>query len=131
MASTVLFMFIFGVIELCFVLFMYNTAAEAARETTRWASVRGALCSNPNISSCPATLTQVQDFGKTIPGASKMTVQAWYCNSDGTTNCVQNISNALQGNIVKVTVSYTFASVPYVSKGALTVSSTSQSVIWQ
>jgi Flp pilus assembly protein TadG len=131
LASTIFFMFIFGVIELCFVMFMYNTAAESARETSRWASVRGALCSNPNISSCPATLDQVQQFGVTIPGASKMTVQAWWCNSDGKTNCVQNPANALQGNIVKVRVSYTFAKVPFVVNGAMTVSSTSEAVIWQ
>jgi Flp pilus assembly protein TadG len=131
LASTVFFLFLFGVIELCFVLFMYNTAAEAARETTRWASVRGASCANPNISSCPATLDQVQSFGQTIPGASKMTVQAWWCNQDGQTNCVQNPANALMGNVVKVKVSYTFAKVPFVSQSAMSVSSTSSSVIWQ
>lgn len=130
-SSTVFFMFIFGLMELCFLLFMFNTAAESARETTRWASVRGTVCSNPHISSCPATLADVQDFAKTLPGAGKMTVQAWWCNKDGVTNCIQSPSNAQQGNIVKVKVSYTFASVPYVSSGALSVSSTSSAVIWQ
>jgi len=131
LSSAVFFIFIFGVFELCLVLFMYNTAAGAARETTRWASVRGALCSNLSIGSCPATLSQVQDYGKTLPGAGNMSVQVWWCNSDGQTNCVQNPSNAQQGNVVKVNVSYTFASVPFVSKGALTVASTSAAVIWQ
>lgn len=130
-ASGIFFIFIFGFIELCVVLFMYNTAAEAARETTRWASVRGTTCSNPNISSCPATLAQVQAYGATLPGASTMNVQVWWCQPDGQTGCVQDASHAAQGNVVKVKVSYAFATIPYVSKSALTVASTSESVMWQ
>jgi Flp pilus assembly protein TadG len=140
-ASTVLFMFIFGLMQLCIVLFMYNTVAEAARETTRWASVRGATssvtsngvttCSNPNITGCPATTSAIQSFAQSFIGGTGITAQTWWCNSDGQTNCVQTQSNAQPGNIVKVKVAYSFATVPFVSKGALTVSSTSEMVIWQ
>lgn len=130
-SASILFLLVFGLMELCIALFMYNTAAEAARETTRWASVRGSTCSNPNITACPATLAQVQSYGKNLVGASAMTVQAWWCNADGVTNCVQSPTNAHMGNIIKVKVSYTFSSIPFVTKSALAVSSTSEAVIWQ
>jgi Flp pilus assembly protein TadG len=138
LASTVLFLFVFGLMELCIVFFMYNTVAEAARETSRWASVRGTgsyvtsgVCTNPNITGCPATTTAIQSFAQSFIGGPSMTVQTSWCNSDGVTNCSTSQSNALPGNIVKIKVSYTFGSVPFISKSALTVSSTSEMVIWQ
>ncbi len=141
LASSVFFLFVFGFMELCMLLFMYNTVAEAARETSRWASVRGASssvtsggvtsCSNPYITQCPATVTQIQNYAKSFIGGSGMTVVPSWCNSDGQTNCVQSQSNAIKGNIVKVKVTYTFANIPFVSKNALSVSSTSEMVIWQ
>jgi Flp pilus assembly protein TadG len=141
LSASVLFLFIFGLMELCIVFFMYNTVAEAARETTRWASVRGSnssvtsngvtSCSNPNITGCPASTAGIQSFAQSFIGGPGMTVQTWWCNADGQTNCVQSQSNALPGNIVKVKVAYTFGTVPFVSKSAMTVSSTSEMVIWQ
>lgn len=134
MSAIILVGFFLGVMGLCLVFFMYNTAAEAARETTRWASVRGTDCSNPNITdgSCPsvgggATTAQVQAYGKSLPGAGGMTVTVKWCNSSGASCATTNLG---AGNTVKVTEAFTFASVPFVSRGALTVSSTSQSVIW-
>lgn len=141
LASSVLFIFIFGLMQLCIVFFMYNTTAEVARETSRWASVRGTTssvtsngvtsCANPNISGCPASTSSIQSFAQSFVGGPGLTVQSWWCNSDGQTNCVTSQSNALPGNIVKVKVSYSFATVPFVSRSALTVSSTSEVVIWQ
>ena len=129
--STVLFSFLIAVIELCFIFFMYNSTAQVAREASRWASVRGTTCSNPTITSCPATVAQIQSFAAGLPGGSAMNVQVWFCNSDGATNCVQNAANAKGGNIVKTNASFRFASVPFISRDALTVSSTSEMVIWQ
>ena len=141
LASTVFFAFVFGFMELCTVLFMYTSVAEAAREASRWASVRGASssvtsggvtsCANPYITQCPATATQVQNYAKNFVGGPGMTVNVWWCNSDGQTNCTTSNSNALKGNIVKVKVFYNFASVPFVARTGLTVGSTSEMVIWQ
>lgn len=140
-ASLVLSAFLFGFMELCMVFFVFTTAAESAREASRWASVRGTAssvtvngvtsCNNPNISGCPATSAQIQSVGRTLPGAGDMSIQVWWCNSDGQTNCVQNSSNALPGNIVKVKATHTFVSIPFVRNVPLSVSSTSEMVIWQ
>jgi len=140
-SAVVLFTFVFGIIEFCIVLFMFNTAAEAARATSRWASVRGTDCNNPGITdgTCPggagatgATVqTAAQTFLKNIPGAGGMTVTLQWCTAAGacgTTNL--GAGAATSPNTVQAKVSYTFAYVPFVTRNPLTVSSTSQSVIW-
>jgi Flp pilus assembly protein TadG len=141
--ASVVFLLIFGIMELSIVLFTYNSVAEAAREACRWACVRGinssitsngaTTCANPNMTICPAQISDIQNYAERMPGMSSpnATVSVSWCNSDGVTNCVTSESNAKPGNMVKVTVSYTFASVPFVSKQALTLSSTSEEVIWQ
>lgn len=133
LSSSILFLFMFGVIGFGVVFFMENTAAEAARETSRWASVRGTDCDNPQIKggSCVngvgATATQIQAYGKSLPGAGAMTVGVQWCNSAGASCGTANLG---AGNTVQVKVSYQFASIPFVTTKALSVSSTSESVIW-
>lgn len=133
LSSSILFMLMFGVIGFGVVFFMENTTAEAARETSRWASVRGTDCDNPQITdgSCVngvgATAQQIQAYGKSLPGASGMTVSVQWCNSAGASCGTANLG---AGNTVRVKVSYQFASVPFVTTKALSVSSTSESVIW-
>ncbi|MFZ0744668.1 MAG: TadE/TadG family type IV pilus assembly protein [Terracidiphilus sp.] len=143
LAASVLFTFIFGLMELCIVLFTFNSVGEAAREASRWASVRGTTssvtsggttsCANPNITACPAQATDIQNYAEKLPGisASNVTVSVSWCNSDGVTNCTTSEANATPGNVVKVNVSYVFASVPFVTNKTLSVSSTSENVIWQ
>jgi Flp pilus assembly protein TadG len=142
LSSLVLYILTFGFMQLCLVFFMFNTTAEVARETSRWASVRGTAssvtvngvtsCANPNITECPATITQIQNFAmSSLAGSGGMNVQVWWCNADGQTNCVQTQGNATPGHVVKVNVSYTFANVPFVRNAPLAVSSTSEMVIWQ
>lgn len=141
LCANVFFAFIFGFMEVCVVLLMMNSVTESARQAARWASVRGAnssvtvngttSCGNPNITTCPAQGSDVQTFAKGLPGMSAATVTVNWCNSDGTTGCTTSPSNAKPGNIVKVKVSYKFASVPWVSKTALTFSSTAEKVVWQ
>lgn len=143
-AATVYFTILFGFLELCMVLFMMNSVSEAARQAARWASVRGTTssvtsngttsCANPNITTCPALATDIQSFAEKQPGmttnSSIITVTVNWCSADGT-GCSTSQSNATPGHVVKVKVSYRFASVPYFSSAALTMSSTAEKVIWQ
>jgi len=138
LSAVLLFAFLFGVTAFCVMLFMRSTAAEAARETSRWASVRGTDCNNPQITdgTCPASLAQVAAYGQSLPGAAGMTVTVQYFTPAGAS---AGTTNQGEGGAVKVTVAYTFASVPLMPKSnalsfsktsAITLSSTSQSVIW-
>ena len=135
--------FCIGFLELCMVLFYLHCIGEASRQTARWASVRGTAssvssgtattCVNPNISTCPAAVSDVQAYGQSQPGmnATNTVVAVNWCNSDGTTGCTNDPSNAQPGHIVKVTVTYKFARVPFVSGGAFNFTSSAEKVIWQ
>ena len=131
LTSWLLSIFIFGLVELCLVIFSYNTAAEAARNTARWLSVQGgsAIANSASVNS-----TAITAYVRSIPGAAGMTPTVQWCQVSGsTTTCggTANSSNASPGNLVQVQVQYVFTSVPFISKGSLTATSTSQMVIWQ
>jgi Flp pilus assembly protein TadG len=124
LASIILFTLVFGVIAICLALYTYNVVAEAARDGSRYAMVRGSQCNSfadcPNVSS-----TQIQTYvqGVGFPGidSSSLTVAATW--PDG---------NEKPGSRVAVTVSYNFPlSIPFVPNRTLAMASTSQVVISQ
>jgi Flp pilus assembly protein TadG len=136
-SAGVLFMFVFGFIELCLVIFSYNTAAEAARNTARWLSIKGVSSCTPNGISCIPSAAAITAHVQSIPGAGQMTPTVQWCT--GTTSCsaTATAANAAAGDLVQVQVSYTYPMVSFVTSflpsasQALTVTSTSQMVIWQ
>lgn len=149
--SMIVFMpFFFAIIQFSYGLYVYNYVAEAAREGTRWAVVRGYECGqNMSSSFCSPTAAKttgavgsdiqsyVQNLG--FPGMNKSSVSvssSWYtgsatkprswspCTSGGSTICNQ------PGNQVQVTVSYPVPiPIPFWKKLTLNVKSTSQMVI--
>lgn len=135
------FMFCIGFLELCLALFSLHCVGEASRQAARWASVRGTAssvtsgtstsCVNPNISTCPAAASDVATYAQGQPGMTGASVTVNWCNSDGLTGCTTSASNALPGNIVKVTVSYRFAKLPFFRNAGLTLNSSAEKVIWQ
>lgn len=152
----ILFPLMFGIIDFSRALYAYHWVSYAAREGTRWASVRGAACptSNPLPGGCPATVAQIQTFVQSIhpPG------MAYVAGSCATPGCVSvstswlNPSTAYGGSaadctnggnlgvnspgcIVQVQVNYYFGfSLPFldhVTGTTLDMQSTSQMVISQ
>ena len=123
-ASIIVFTLIFSVIAICLALYTYNVVAEAAREGSRYAMVRGSACNS--FANCPnVTSGQIQTYvqGVGFPGidSSSLTVAATW--PDGNKN---------PGSRVAVTVSYNFPlSIPFVPSRTLAMSSTSQMVISQ
>ncbi len=137
-SSMVFFAFTLGLMYAGYLFFMYQTAAEAARDGARWASVRGTNC-NTTITGCPLSATPSNDVQtyvqNDIPGASNMTVTTnWcipasgQCTYPGTGTWGTN--NIGQGDFVRVTVSYTIASVPFIKSSGVTLTSSAQHVIW-
>jgi Flp pilus assembly protein TadG len=157
-ALTVLMALMFGIIQMCLMFYCMNFAAEAAREATRYASVRGQnSCSTTSSSFTDCNLgptttgnpiqTYVQGLG--LPFASGMTASAtWWsptatsaptwtlaCTtlSDGTASPLgAGTGNQCNypGHAVQVTVSYPFPiQIPFVPASTLTVTSTSMMVI--
>jgi TadE-like protein len=131
---------IFLVIQICFALYAYNAVAEAAREATRYAAVRGSNSCNvlstfPNCNLGPTTTgnplqTAVQGFGYPISSGMTVTPTWWGPPSvDGNgstswpTQCTtlqdSNLNYCNQpGNQVNVVVSYSVSlPIPFVSQG--------------
>ena len=61
----ILFPLMLGIIDFSRALYAYHWVAYAAREGTRWASVRGAACTSP-MTSCNATAAQIQSYVQSI-----------------------------------------------------------------
>lgn len=142
-SASILLSMLFGIMELGLLFYAYNFVSEAAREATRWASVRGSTsCTNtPSLTDCNATKAEITAYvqGLGYPGvaSSNLSVTTTYLTattSGGTTTwstCSSGTCNAPQ-NAVNVQVSYPFPlGVPFIPITSITVASTSQMVIYQ
>ena len=61
MSVIITFVLIFGMIDFARAIYSYHFISNAAREATRFASVRGALCSS-SASPCPAAAADIQNY---------------------------------------------------------------------
>jgi Flp pilus assembly protein TadG len=129
---------IFGVIEFGRALYTYHFVSNAAREATRWASVRGQTCdSTVYTSACPAGPSDIQDFVSSIapPGIDKnpstLRVDAEWVIPPGKTNtCGKAPKNP--GCAVQVQVTYNFKFVlPFLPSSTYAMKSTSEMIISQ
>ncbi len=138
LSTSVLLMMLMGIITMCLAFYTYNFVADAAREATRYAIVRGSTCTD--LPDCNATAGQVSTYVKQLgfPGmtASNLTVSTSWLTASSTrpttwSACTSGTCN-VPGNGVRVVVTYAFPlTLPFVSPDALNLSSTSQMVISQ
>jgi Flp pilus assembly protein TadG len=153
--STILLMTVFlGIMQLTMACYTYNDVTEIARETARWAIVRGSTChtNTPNLDHCStnagASATDIQNHAQSIatinwsqctttnPCVSvswmtatqttggQQTTTTWASCSSGTCN--------LPGNMVTVTVTYPYTlNIPFVNRYSLNMTSTAQMPVSQ
>jgi Flp pilus assembly protein TadG len=139
---TLVYMFfmsmVLGIVDFSRALYTYHFLSNAAREATRYASVRGSTCNDdsscsaatPDIGPAAPGNTVVQDYVKTIvpPGVNPnppnlTTTPSW----PGTGSCAGQNN---PGCPVEVTVSYKFNFVvPFIRSTPLTLSSSSEMII--
>jgi Flp pilus assembly protein TadG len=125
---------LFAIIDFGRAMYTYHFVSNAAREATRWASVRGNDC-NGIPAPCPASQTDIQNYVKNVSGMaldpSKMTVTAnWVAPPNNSPVCAANIKNP--GCVVKVQVQYSYTFMfPFLPAAPLNLTSTSQMVISQ
>ena len=129
-ASSILFVMLFGILEFSFAFYSYNFTAEAAKETARYLSVRGSnsCVSNSSLANCNYTSNDVSAIvqGLNYPGITSIatcSANAGACASwpDGDNN---------PGHNVKVVVNYSFPlSIPFLSATQLNLKSTAEMVI--
>jgi Flp pilus assembly protein TadG len=122
---------VFAIIDFGRALYTYHFVSNAAREATRWASVRGNACKAPD---CPANNAAVQTYVSNVPGlgldATKLTATTtWVTPPNGVPGCA-GVPNP--GCVVKVEVDYSYNFFfPFLPTGPLLMKSTSQMVISQ
>jgi Flp pilus assembly protein TadG len=131
-----------GTVEFSYAFYSEQNVADASRQASRWAAVRGSTsCANDvNLTGCNATRADIQSFvrGLSYPGvvSSNLSVTTgWLIQSAGTpatwSACTSGTCN-VPGNEVQVTVSYAFPiSIPYWKSTSITFGSTGTMVIAQ
>jgi Flp pilus assembly protein TadG len=148
----ILFPLIFGVIDFARAAYAYHFVSLAAREATRWSSVRGSDCANSLPAPCEATSGAggtVDTYVRTISPAG-LYVDSNACS--GTAGCLlvtttwpgapagTNDSAACGGGAgsnsagcaVSVQVQYTFGfDLPFLPQAVINMSSASQMVVSQ
>ncbi|MGA9463317.1 MAG: TadE/TadG family type IV pilus assembly protein [Terracidiphilus sp.] len=137
---------LFGVIEVSLGLYTYHYVSDAAREGSRYALVRGALCTG--FADCGIDGTGVQNYvrglGYPYIDAANMTVTTtWYSASWSNVGTPAQTTTwaacgtvpagcNLPGNQVEVKVKYTFPlNIPWWKSTVVSMGSTSRMVISQ
>lgn len=128
--AVVFFMTLVGLMKICLAVYNYHYVSECARETVRYAIIRGSSSSSP-VSTNAAIQTYARGLGYPGINTSLLTTSTtWdtYPTSGGT--CTPSSACNNPGNLVKVTVTYAFPlSIPYMPNRTLTMTSTSAMVI--
>ncbi len=130
-----LFALVFGVIDFGRALYSYHFVSNAAREATRWASVRGWTCTDLN--NCRASASDISAYVKSIAplgidtSSSRLSATTtWVAPPNNLAIC--NTYNNNPGCAVQVQVNYQFKFVlPFLPTSGITMSSTSQMIISQ
>ena len=131
-AIMILLALVFGVVAFAQAAYAYHFVSHAAREATRYASVRGSTC-NLLPSDCPITDAEIQSYVERLAplgiNTSKLTVTPAPVNPGGTCTA----GGYTPGCAVQVQVQYafTFLSMLHAATPTFTISSTSQMVISQ
>ena len=125
LGSIVVFMSMFGLFALCGALYSYVFVADAARQASRYAIVRGSAC--VGFANCSITSAQINTYVQQMnyPGINAANLAASASWPSGTKG---------PGDTVQVTVTYNLPlSIPFWSKSwsTLHLSSTSQMTISQ
>jgi Flp pilus assembly protein TadG len=138
---------LFGIIQLSIGLYCYHYAADAAREATRWAIVRGSTCNDlfgsgycspTDGNGSGATSNDIDQYVKKLgyPYSSKVTTATNWCTNGGSipatwTSCSTTPAGT-PGNQVQVTVSYAYPLIiPFLKSNTINLSSVSSMTIVQ
>lgn len=133
LTASILFAFVFGVMQICMAFYTHEYISELAREGARYASLRGSTCTiAPGGGSCEVTAAQVNAYVASI---------AWP-NIGGGTFSAANVSTSYPNGetpggtpvdaTVIVTVTYQFPyHIPFVPQSTTTLRSTSQMTMIQ
>jgi Flp pilus assembly protein TadG len=133
LSMIILLTFLFGIMETGLALFAYHFISHAARETTRYATVRGNSCTS-FASACPATQNDIKIYATTLgySGITTSDVAVSYSAYPTGVTCAPSATCNNPGNLVTVTITYNFPfNVPFVPARTFAMTSSSSMVISQ
>lgn len=137
---------LFGIVQLSIGLYCYHYAADAAREATRWAIVRGsncnvsfgaAYCSPTDANTTGATSNDIAQYVKGLgyPYSGSVTTTTQWCTNGAAIPATWTCSatqNNQPFNLVQVTVSYSYPLlIPGIKRYAINLGSVSSMTIVQ
>ena len=139
LAASVLLLIIFGIMDCSRALYSYHYVAQAARQASRFAAVRGATWGSTSCSTspyaCAATAVDVTNYVKSFTplgfASSNLVVTTTWPGTtvNGTICSLLSINNS-PGCVVNVKVAYSFGFVlPFLPQSALALTSTSKMMI--
>lgn len=126
-----------GLLEICLALYASHFVADAAREASRYAIVRGSMScsSSPNLTNCDATSDEIQTWVRSLgyPGIDPQQLSVATTWPSSGSDCYPSASPCNNpGNLVKVVVTYAFPlNIPFWRSATLHLSSGSEMVISQ
>jgi Flp pilus assembly protein TadG len=134
-----------GLMQITLAVYAYHYVAEAAREATRWAIVRGANCTG--LTGCGAANSDIQTYVRNLgyPGitaANLGTTTTWYTQTTDTSVTPNTVVLSVcgtdpagcnyPGNQVKVHLTYSLPlNIPFVRSATIAITSTSAMMIAQ
>ena len=152
-SATLLLSTFLGVFEVAMACYTYNNVGEVARESARWAMVRGNMCSTytPNQDHCGATSSDIQSHAETMglinwtscTTTSPCVTATWMTGTSttsGTTQqrvttwaaCGTTSACKAPGNLVVVNVSLPYTlTVPFVRNFSMNLKSQAEMVVSQ
>lgn len=149
LSSLILATMFFGIFEVTMACYTYNAVSEAARESARWAMVRGSKCSTYTVNQdhCGATSDDIQNHAiastkinwSQCTSASPCVTATWLkgTTASGTTTsttwatCTGGCA-ADPGNLLVVSISYPYAlTFPMVKTFNIHLASTSEVIVSQ
>ena len=139
MASIVILMLIFGVVEFGRIVLVYNNIANAARIGARYAitnssTPNAASVTNANVSAIQSNVqTVVKNFlapGTVNINAAGLNITTTFPNKSCTgTTSTSTCTGTTPGNLVQVTVSYPYDLIISYYTMSITLSNTSEGII--
>jgi Flp pilus assembly protein TadG len=126
---------IVALFQISMALYASHFVADAAREASRYAIVRGSSsCSNPNLTDCNATSDEIQNWVRNLsyPGMDPQrlaVITSWPSSDD----CYPSASPCNNpGDLVNVAVTYKFPlNIPFWKSSTINLTSSSRMVISQ
>lgn len=141
-SMTALLVVIVGMMKMCVAVYSYHYTSEAAREGARYAIVRGYGASTAHTacvnyeSACVASSDNISSYVKALgyPALvpANMTVTTAWGPFPASVTCTPNANCTNVGNIVTVTVQYSYPlSIPFFPTKTLTMTSSASGILSQ